>query len=786
MSITKELSDLYSNVSDAYDAIEAKGGEVPQNKNTQNLASSIEGISTTTTWGEIQGSLSNQTDLAEALGNRYTKTEVDNLISTIPTFSVEVVQSLPTEDISDTTIYLVPAEEPASANSYDEYIHINNNWEHIGSTAVDLSNYYTKTEVDTGLNGKQNTLTAGANIQITGNTISATDTTYTSGTGLNLTNGQFSVNTTTIASKDYVDTQLATKANISALPTKTSDLTNDGSDGTSTYVEANELGTVATTNDYTDLDNLPTIDTATSTTSNNAITNSAITTALNSETNARTTKDTALEGDINTINTAINKDVITDLELNSNPSTTVVQLDKMKTNIKTSTTSTGSVALPVASSTQAGVMNSATFNAIAKNTQDIANIIGEVVAVTGLPANPTQTQLTNAWLTASGESTLINGAGIYDVTNTKRWTYYANDTTWHYLDAEGSVQVNTWTNSAAGIVKGSTSAGQIFAESDGTGSVNGWDTLTAQVSTNTSKLSGIETGAEVNVQSDWNQTDASADDYIKNKPTIPTVNNGTLTIQKNGTQVATFTANQSGNATANITVPTKTSDITNDSNFIEQVTVNLTTNWNLYTFTYTGITYAEILAAVKAGKRVLIKASGPLASESNYTTGRWRTNDAISPEILTVTLEFEGKYYDFTFNNSGTDGTIEEKKVKSDNIDWTTLDPSELNRYSTTETPIGVWIDGRTIYRRVFGPITINSTQTWVSHGITNFETIINVYGFFGGSGGDIQPLPKITPDDHNYDLGIGNFYSDRFLIIKGNSLGNTWAYVTLEYIKTS
>lgn len=37
---------------------------------------------------------------------------------------------------------------------------------------------------------------------------------------------------------------------------------------------------------------------------------------------------------------------------------------------------------------------------------------------------------------------------------------------------------------------------------------------------------------------------------------IPTVNNGTITIQKNGTTVATFSANQSGNATANITVPT--------------------------------------------------------------------------------------------------------------------------------------------------------------------------------------------------------------------------------------
>ena len=49
---------------------------------------------------------------------------------------------------------------------------------------------------------------------------------------------------------------------------------------------------------------------------------------------------------------------------------------------------------------------------------------------------------------------------------------------------------------------------------------------------------------------------------------IPTVNNGMLTIQKNGTTVQTFTANQSTNATANITVPTKTSEITNDSGFI--------------------------------------------------------------------------------------------------------------------------------------------------------------------------------------------------------------------------
>ena len=55
---------------------------------------------------------------------------------------------------------------------------------------------------------------------------------------------------------------------------------------------------------------------------------------------------------------------------------------------------------------------------------------------------------------------------------------------------------------------------------------------------------------------------------LSNKPTIPTVNNATLTIQKNGSNVATFTSNADSNVTANITVPTKTSDLTNDSGFL--------------------------------------------------------------------------------------------------------------------------------------------------------------------------------------------------------------------------
>lgn len=53
--------------------------------------------------------------------------------------------------------------------------------------------------------------------------------------------------------------------------------------------------------------------------------------------------------------------------------------------------------------------------------------------------------------------------------------------------------------------------------------------------------------------------------------TIPTVNNATLTIQKNGTSVGTFTANASSNVTANITVPTDLGDLTNNAGYTKNV-----------------------------------------------------------------------------------------------------------------------------------------------------------------------------------------------------------------------
>lgn len=63
-------------------------------------------------------------------------------------FDVQVVQELPATGEAH-TLYFVPSANPKTQNIYDEYLYANNAWEQVGSTAVDMSDYYTKSEVDT-------------------------------------------------------------------------------------------------------------------------------------------------------------------------------------------------------------------------------------------------------------------------------------------------------------------------------------------------------------------------------------------------------------------------------------------------------------------------------------------------------------------------------------------------------------------------------------------------------------------------------------------------------------
>lgn len=70
---------------------------------------------------------------------------------------------------------------------------------------------------------------------------------------------------------------------------------------------------------------------------------------------------------------------------------------------------------------------------------------------------------------------------------------------------------------------------------------NGTDSLmTAEEHT---KLSGIATGAEVNVQSDWNVSDSSSDAFVKNKPTLGTASSKNVAASGNASSTEVVMGN---------------------------------------------------------------------------------------------------------------------------------------------------------------------------------------------------------------------------------------------------
>lgn len=86
-------------------------------------------------------------------------------------------------------------------------------------TTSDLENtsdYQTGAQVQSAIAGKQDKLTAGTNIQINNDVISATDTTYSAGSGLDLDGTTFSVDTNTIATVQDVTNEATTRENSDA------------------------------------------------------------------------------------------------------------------------------------------------------------------------------------------------------------------------------------------------------------------------------------------------------------------------------------------------------------------------------------------------------------------------------------------------------------------------------------------------------------------------------------------------------------------------------------------
>lgn len=124
--------------------------------------------------------------------------------------------------------------------------------------------------------------------------------------------------------------------------------------------------------------------------------------------------------------------------------------------------------------------------------------------------------------------------------------------------------------------------------------------------------------------------------------------------------------------------------------------------------------------------------------------GQWCTGDATimqvqSAEFVVYQKRITQKYSMYLNNNTFTTSAPEQqsslyiKKV----VGYKATIPVKPNGedaydnriYSTTETPIGIWIDGKTIYRTVFTGTT-PSANNGVIIQIPNGDEVVNLYGF--------------------------------------------------------
>ena len=109
--------------------------------------------------------------------------------------------------------------------------------------------------------------------------------------------------------------------------------------------------------------------------------------------------------------------------------------------------------------------------------------------------------------------------------------------------------------------------------------------------------------------------------------------------------------------------------------------------------------------------------------------------------------------------------------------------------YSTSEHIIGTWIDGKTIYEKVFdfGALP-NNTLKSVDSGITGIDKVIKVNGFAEKSDVTIN-VPYIEANSSNSKSTIDIWYNKSTNKVEINANFNAssfYGYITVQYTKSN
>ena len=308
---------------------------------------------------------------------------------------------------------------------------------------------------------------------------------------------------------------------------------------------------------------------------------------------------------------------------------------------------------------------------------------------------------------------------------------------------KNGTNVQTFTANASSNVTANITMSKSDVGLGNVGNFKAVSTVASQGLTDTEK-----SNARTNIDAGTSSFSGSYND-LTNKPTIPTVNNATLTIQKNGTTVKTFTANASSNVTANITVPTKTSELTNDSGYITDAGV-------------TGIK-GNSETNYRTGNVNITKSNIGLGSVPNvatndqtptFTQATTRANIASGEKLSVIfgkimkvfadlkTVAFTGSYNDL-----------------SDKLSSQTASSGGTTLSLVTTGEKYTWNNKQSALSRSTGSLTAGSGITLSNVRCEKYGKVVSVFAYCGGNiatNGTLFTLPNgFRPPAKTYSIAI-------------------------------
>lgn len=335
---TKDSTNLVlsGGVKDAIDSLNSdfNADLATINSSITNLSDEIDNIVNVEIGDQLKSSIIDNltsSDTEKALSARQGKI-LKELIDNLANLQITVVDTLPTTGESN-IIYLVK-KAGTGTDIHDEYVYVEGNWEKIGTTDVDLTNYYTKTQVDSikdTLDNKisNNTLsitnitTNGSitpeNLKIQKNGVDLLDpwngsregvaniTVPTSLSELNPTEqdiidalGYRPADAAQAGMGDITGPSSSIDSNIVLFSGTNGKTIKDSNYNVGSFAVKNHTHTVSQITDFPEIPEAITVDSALSTTSENPVQNKVITTQLNNKVNNATLSSYVKTVDLNT------------------------------------------------------------------------------------------------------------------------------------------------------------------------------------------------------------------------------------------------------------------------------------------------------------------------------------------------------------------------------------------------------------------------------------------------------------------------------------------------------